>query len=372
MFSSFYCYLQERVPIFRKLTHLRVEGWGNSAIDKQFEALRNQADLTVEKLDKTYFYLMKRIAEEIHALTGAFEIGTSHGGRPRILDMCMAPGGFLEVAMKHNPRAQARAITLSTRDGGYAVRTTASPNITITFGDITMLAADMGVESIPSGHPDAENFLPREFHPEDIFDIAICDGQVLRTHVRNPWREPREATRLSLTQLVIALEHIRPGGTILFLLHKIESWKSVTLLRTVSKFARLQVYKPRASHRKRSSYYLVASDVQPAHEDAVRVVQEFKQLWKSATFDTEEEYRRVARSQEPDVEEVLADFGPALMKLGEQVWATQAEALEQALLKVRKSSANDFPVSLLTLWVVIYVYVNFALSTSPWIITIVS
>ncbi|KAI1827180.1 FtsJ-like methyltransferase-domain-containing protein [Xylaria intraflava] len=323
-------YLLQRVAIFRELTRLREKGWGDPAGDEFFARQRCQADSPSNKQAKVFFGIMKNIGRELHAHTGVFGIRAPDGRPPRILDMCMAPGGYLEVAMQYNPGARARAFTLPLKNGGHRVLLRPNPNIVITSVDITMMAADMGIDSIPQAHPDANNFLPRQLHPWDVFDLAICDGQVLRTHTRASYRENRESARLTLTQLAMSLEHLRPGGTILMLMHRIESWKSVIILRMFSKFSVVHVYKPKTSHRNRSSCYLVASNIQPEHEDAVRAVGTLKQLWRSATFDTEEEFRRLNKSMSPDVKEVLKDFGPRLVKLGKQVWQRQAEALAEA------------------------------------------
>ncbi|KAI1157417.1 hypothetical protein F5B18DRAFT_180843 [Nemania serpens] len=133
-----------------------------------------------------------------------------------------------------------------------------------------------------------------------------------------------------MTQLAIGLEHMRPGGTMLVLLHKIELWMTVLLLRMFCKFSSVQVHKPKAGHKTRSSFYMVASNIRSQDEDAIQAVKRWKQLWRSATFDTEEEYRRVDRSLQPEVDEVLRNFGPKLVELGRGVWTTQADSLADA------------------------------------------
>jgi 23S rRNA U2552 (ribose-2'-O)-methylase RlmE/FtsJ len=232
--------------------------------------------------------------------------------------------------MEHNPRALAQGFTLPLESGGHKVLLPPNSKTTIDLLDINMLAADMGVDFIPPEHPDAHNFLPRHLQSEDIFDLVLCDGNVLRTHPRAAYRDVREAARLVMAQLTMALEHMKPGGTILVLMHKMESWKFVLLLRTISRFSIVQVFKPRRGHAKRSSCYLVASNIQPQHEDAVEAVRTWKQLWKTATFGTEDEYEQLVRSLEPNVEDVLEDFGPRLIELGRNVWKTQADALATA------------------------------------------
>lgn len=87
-----------------------------------------------------------------------------------------------------------------------------------------MLAADMGVTDIPEKHPDARKFLPCQMRETQLFDLVLCDGHVLRTHAptRASYRETREPARLKTTQLALGLEHIKPGGTMIVLFHKVE------------------------------------------------------------------------------------------------------------------------------------------------------
>jgi hypothetical protein len=72
------------------------------------------------------------------------------------------------------------------------------PNVTLEFLDVTMLAGDMGVMEIPADYPDAKHFLSQQFNPGQLFDLILCDGQVLRTHIRAVYREMREACRLTV------------------------------------------------------------------------------------------------------------------------------------------------------------------------------
>ncbi|KAI8945570.1 hypothetical protein F4801DRAFT_594023 [Xylaria longipes] len=323
-------YLLERVPKFRALTEAREKGWKNPAGDVYFAKQRDQADNCNDEQARYFFEMMKDVGRKIHRATGVFNIRTPGGGPSRILDMCMAPGAFLDLAMEHNPKAHAQAFSLPLEKGGHKVLIPPHPNIAISFVDITMLGADMGLDAIPQEHPEAQDFLPRHVPPEDAFDIAICDGQVLRKHHRAAYRERREAARLMFTQLAIALEHMKPGGTMLVLLHKVESWRCALVLRAFYGFSEVRLFKQRRAHAKRSSCYMVATNIQPQHQDAVRAVSTWKMLWKAATFDTEEEFCRLSLSLEPEVEQVLEDFGPVLVKLGTKVWETQANALEKA------------------------------------------
>lgn len=282
---------------------------------------------------------MQRIGTEIHKITKALKVNNTGGTPPRILDMCMAPGGFLESAMRYNPGAHALAFTLPEETGGHEVLLRENNNLETHFVDITMLAEDMGVTQaeIPPEHPEATKFLQQRYLlPGTKFDLVLCDGQVLRTHEshRASYREPREARRLGSTQLALGLEHLEPGGSMIVLLHKLEAWNTAGLLYTFSTFSDIKVIKPTAGHQKRSSFYMIAQNIQSGSQEALAALQKWKREWKIATFSGHEEYsaflESTAKVSGLGVDELLNEFGPTLAKLGEEVWRVQADALAKA------------------------------------------
>lgn len=272
---------------------------------------------------------MQRIGEELHYATLGFATRTFPGD---ILDMCAAPGGFLAIAMKVNPDSEVVAFSLPPSDGGYNVLLTGDKNQCVKFLDITMLAADMGVTEIPEKHPDAGKFLPRQIRETQLFDLVLCDGQVLRTHApaRASYRETREPARLNVTQLALGLEHIRPGGTMIVLFHNVECWDTLCFLRRFSKFSSVQLYKPTAGHTIRSTFYMVATDIKSQDPEAILAIENWKAVWRAATFGTDEDFAEALRKGEQNVEEVLEEFGSVLVKHGRKVWELQANALAQA------------------------------------------
>ena len=196
-----------------------------------------------------------------------------------------------------------------------------------------MLAEDMGVAKIPEDHPDASNFLPRQLPlGQQPFKLVLCDGQVLRTQTRTGYRssKSREARRLTLTQLVLGLEHLQSGGTMVVLLHKLDAWDTLSLLYTFDKFSRVRLFKPKRSHAKRSSFYMVATDVRSRAPQAVMALEQWRASWRVATFGTDEEYVASLEERSHNVEDVLDEFGPKFMRLGRVIWDIQARALEKA------------------------------------------
>ncbi|RAL08840.1 uncharacterized protein BO97DRAFT_353191 [Aspergillus homomorphus CBS 101889] len=321
-------YLKENVPVFRELCELRQKGWENSKGDRYFTKQRSIADKPSLSSREHFFRLMKDIGQEIHDATGALRIKGAQPGN--ILDMCAAPGGFLEITLQLNPDARALAISLPSTKGGHPFRMSIDRRIETKYLDLTMLAADMGVVEISKSHPDAANFLPKQFGPDQVFDLILCDGQVLRTQDRAAYREQtRERRRLVISQLVLGLEHLRPGGTMVILLHHLEGYDVVKLVYAFSRFSSIRLYKPTKGHTTRSSFYLLASDVQNTNSQATRAIKEWKDFWYTATFETEEMYVK-ALTDGIGAEAIIEAFGRELIKLGTEVWSIQAKALKRA------------------------------------------
>lgn len=314
-----------------------LQGWKSLEGDEFFEKQRRRADENSEQTVRRLNNLMEDIAKEMQCFTRAFTIQSDKNPQ-RVLDLCMAPGTYLAKALERNPTAHAVAFTLPPSQGGLVPIVSESETVKIHLLDLTMLAADMGVkpDEIPASHPDAASFFHSK-HLEDgrNFDLVLCDGAIRRTHERAEYRfHHREARRLLLTQLALGLEHLRPGGTMIVLLHKLEGINTIRLIRGLKKFATVVLFKPKSGHAKRSSFYMIASAIRSADDEAVKAVWEWKREWKVATLGTDEEWREeysvAAGFGGLGIEGVLEEFGPTLVKLGQKLWRTQADALEGA------------------------------------------
>ncbi|KAL4821881.1 hypothetical protein BDW67DRAFT_171903 [Aspergillus spinulosporus] len=321
-----YLLSEAQVPEFQRLYELRKKGWEAPAGDTFFAKQRRISDKANAKTAVHFYKMMQEIATDMNRLTGVFGIKpltSDEGSRPAILDLCMAPGGFLATALKINPAAQALAFTLPESEGGHkvALELRKYPSVTPHFLDITMLATDMGIPAaeFPPSHPDFASFFPAHFDAEQRFDLALCDGQVLRTQARAAYREKREATRLTLTQLILSLERLKPGGTMIMLLHKIEAPNTVQLLYEFEKFSTVRVYKHAHYHAKRSSFYMLASDIKTDSKKAREVIERWKRVWRAATLDVDgddEMFRQVLEEGAPRVEDILEGFSERLVSLG--------------------------------------------------------
>lgn len=207
---------------------------------------------------------------------------------PKVLDLCMAPGGFADqVRQGLSPLAVVNGITLPLSLGGHELLLENSTRLKVEFLDITMLAAEMGVtvSDIPLDHPEIDSFLFSRPFINQTFDLILCDGQVLRTHKRLEYREKTEALRLCMSQLVFALQHIKSGGTVAMLLHRVHCIQTLNIIYAFHKFSsNVELYKPIKYHAMRSSFYLVAKGVNPQSVHALHAVNEWKTDWASCTL----------------------------------------------------------------------------------------
>ncbi|KAK8067684.1 hypothetical protein PG996_006796 [Apiospora saccharicola] len=217
-------YVLAEAAEFRTLSDLRRKGWESSDGDKAFQEQRKRADNLGKDVSEFNYKLMGRIAEELQR-----------------------------------------------------------------FLDVTMLAEDMGITlaDIPADHPDAAKFLPRQLGEKDLFNLVLCDGHILRTQDRSSgptsdpdnknYRELYEIYRLKYVQLALGLEHMKPGGTLVVLLHKVETWNTLCTFRRLARISdRVQLHKPHVSHTTRSSFYLVATGVDSTHPEAADSVAKWK------------------------------------------------------------------------------------------------
>lgn len=62
--------------------------------------------------------MMKQIGFEMQELTGCIQLDVPF---PRVLDLCMAPGGYTSSVLRFNPSAQVLGLTLPDSCGGHRV-----------------------------------------------------------------------------------------------------------------------------------------------------------------------------------------------------------------------------------------------------------
>jgi len=185
----------------------------------------------------------------------------------------------------------------------------------------------------------------------ESFDLAFCDGQVLRTNAKDGDDDDNEDERqraskqrlLMCSQLILALQRLREGGTLIMLLHRVGAWKTIQTLHAFSTFAQIQLHKPTTCHKIRSSFYLIATDIRPTSPAAQLAVATWKAMWVEATTGSrsnphsppQQESLSDTREEE-EVKRLLDDFGPRLVELAEPVWRVQRDALAKKTWETTK------------------------------------
>ena len=242
----------------------------------------------------------------------------------------MAPGGYTAAVLKHHPYAKCFGITLPAKQGGHPLRILTNVLAGLKQVDVTMLANEYMSGPVPKTHPAYSEFIHvRPFHCYK-FDLVFCDGMVLRTQERACYREQVEVTRLACSQMILALQRIATGGTIIMLLHKIDSFGAAFILYTFSKFAEVDSFKPARKHGSRSSFYMIAKNVQPQLDAAVQAVKEWKDAWWQATFGGPDGTGEPKKDHpESAVRNMLEVYGERLIEMGRPVWRIQADNLSK-------------------------------------------
>lgn len=279
-----------------------------------------------------FFKIMCKIGNEISAACGdALQLPVSNA---RVLDLCMAPGGYTASTLEHSPHAIVCALTLPSKLGGHPVIHRKDKRVSIIFKDITTLYKEFGLTELPQDHPKFSKFSDMRLWYGKSFDLVFCDGQVLRTQEPHIVDYRREAIRLTASQLILALQRITRGGTLIMLLHNISAYETIKLLSVFDKIADIQIFKPVSGHKKKGTFYLIAKDVQPEHGDAVAAVNEWKKIWSELTFhvpghDGHRDPLQVADESElaKEVLELLEKFSERVIELGEPIWRIQMDAL---------------------------------------------
>ena len=308
--------------------------WSDPQAAAYFKGLRKKVDNPRMK-DQLAFYLsMCKVGDEIDAASGGgLSVQNSYA---QVLDLGMAPGGFTSSVLKLNQYAYVYAFTLPSKLGGHMIMHHKDPRVSRMYGDITMLHREFRITDLPKDHPEFSKLDDSLLWTGKTFDLIFCDGQALRTnrpHIAE-YRRQVEAMRLTVSQLILAMQRIQSGGTLIMTLHNLGAYDSIKIVSIFDRAAKIQIFKPISAHKKNGTFYLIAKEVQPGHPEVVAALKEWKKIWKTLTFpiinedksgDTKE------LSNEPEMaEEVLGlldSFADRVIELGEPIWQIQKEAL---------------------------------------------
>ncbi|KAI9698796.1 MAG: hypothetical protein M1836_003906 [Candelina mexicana] len=244
-----------------------------------------------------------------------------------VLDLCMAPGAYAAFIMEHYPSARIDAVTLSTAVGGHEVLVEYGEHTRVDLieADITAYAADCCIDDRWKDSHLAKNLVSSRLYPGQKYDLVICDGKTEQKHLENYEQVKKlEGVRLKAAQLILGLERMKPGGTLYMLLHNIQNGDTIRLLSQFSRFCEVSVFKPTRWHTSRSSFYLIAKQIQTESEDLQMFVKTCKQAWTDATLEN-----KVTEVTKEEVRILLDLFGTKVIEFGHQIWPVQQKGLEK-------------------------------------------
>lgn len=311
------------------LVELKKKGWREECLDHHFEEQRTVADNAGPELSRIWFGRMQTILGEIDNLRECIR----ERGALKFLDLGCCPGGFTTYILEKNAQATGLGISLDVEKGGHAPLISADhlKRFDLRFADLTYY--QLGPSKI--------NGRRLQVVPFDIrgrtFDLALLDGHHLRTQVHGlPW----DGIRLSLSQIILGLQSVKQGGTIVMKLSRPENAYSARILHMLDKICtNLSTCKPRTMHSDRGTFYAVAKGVGLGEEGGrlPNILNTFKYLWLEATFGGEEGQGRPLTEKDLDfivtIEDLQNHYLDRLIQLGRMVWKIQEQGIHRLLQK---------------------------------------
>ncbi|KAG8710900.1 hypothetical protein FRC11_003995 [Ceratobasidium sp. 423] len=298
--------------ILMELIVLRDQGSESKSIDKNFEKEREKT----RKANHT---------------DGSF--ATAFDNAMENMNRC-APGGFAQYLLRKNRRARGMGISLPSGQGGNGFGVTHSDYLAryeLHWADLTMF--DLA-PSIPKPVTANHDWPPLPFEPSSR-DLVICDARwVLNPdNLKRPWNW----TRLIISQLLIALRAVSPGGNIFFRLSCVERPLTGRILLALCRTSDLvRTVKSTQFQASRSYFYVLAQRVHPQSDECKELVAALERLWYTMTFEGEDGYGRDITAGDEELittdEDMLSEEGlSTIVQLGTPIWEIQYDALRHFL-----------------------------------------
>jgi hypothetical protein len=239
------------------------------------------------------------------------------------------------------PQATGMGISLPFEDGGPAL---AIPQDL--FHRIELRTADLTLFDLAPSRPKPLPPQPTGLHavevvpipfPLNSFDFVICDAHHLDVDVYPDNIRPWNRTRLLISEILLALRAIYPGGKIFLRLSCVEHPLTARILIIFSRIADyVCTIKSKLIHKKLETFYLLAEGIRIDTSEYRKLVDGLEKLWYVMTFGGQGGFGREITWVEQELiipwEEVVSPNGvKQIARLGEEVWRIQYKALQKFL-----------------------------------------
>ncbi|KIM39355.1 hypothetical protein M413DRAFT_197953 [Hebeloma cylindrosporum] len=311
--------------ILKELLELQSKGWNDESAEKHFQKQRQTSDNPPPELTMIWFRMMKGLLREIDTRLKCIPAKAPTD----FLDLGCCPGGFSSYILDKNPNANGTGVSLPVADGGHEFSLEEHHHSRFNLFSANLTYYQLGPTIIDNGR--------LQVLPFDIitgsFDVVLLDGHQLRTQRSAlPW----DYDRLLISQLILGLQSVKDGGTIIMKLpmpHKPVSARILYLFNIIS--SRTLRWKPNLMHANRGTFYAVAKGVgkgQGGHKIPI-ILGALKALWVNLTFGGEEGSGRYMVPEDLDflisMDDLVSHHLDWLTKLGTPLWKVQKAALEK-------------------------------------------
>ena len=345
-------------PTFKELLKVKQEYGADPLVEDFFQAKRLRSaeagpddDLGIDFRDQ-FFKAMGDIMETVQTLGLDVPPGDASLGVKRFLDLGCAPGGFSKWMMERNRDAEGLGITLAPKDHGLGVSThdwdpslrtqyhILQRDLTSSIPEIVGMSGEGQLDLVIAGA------MYRDENTAQTTSSTPSEGGSPETS--SPPVPPSLRNLLTLSQLIIILHTLRPGGSLIM----VSSLKPfpitlalLFLLRNL--FEDITPTKGKKLHRDRSSYYLVCrrfkgNEVDPGLLDRLESVVEELRAESSLDAANEPNWRALLLREEigeserelagPDLDFVLQHFTP--------MWQNQVDNIKRRHSNCKRNSSH--------------------------------
>ncbi|TFK49425.1 hypothetical protein OE88DRAFT_1646448 [Heliocybe sulcata] len=320
--------IQRGCPELERLVAVRSKGWKEEKLDQTFARQRHVSDNAEDKRNRDWYKRLNAVMEEIDG----YSLCVPVMGSPKFLDLGCCPGGFASYILQRNRLATGVGVSLPVERGGhkFGLQERLRSRFQIHFADITSFQQ---LSPFFIDHPRLSP-APPQMRPAS-FDLVLLDGHQLRTDTSD-YAAPWDMDRLLISQLILALQSVRTGGSIVFTLahpERILTAKILYLLHVLS--GDVIAIKPRTMHMTRGIFYAVALGVGKGAKgrQMPEMIRGLQDIWAATTFGGEEGKGRFIEGSELDfiiaTEELETSHLDWLISVGQPIWDVQAQWLDK-------------------------------------------